>query len=105
MNRWSGRWGTVHLPSVRRRGRPEARVRRSRHRGSVLLYLVALTIVPSIGLPVLAGLFAQDRLEDAAAAGRIGDKMALVVELHDLRTIVSAESSASALESIAVRFG
>jgi diguanylate cyclase (GGDEF)-like protein len=71
----------------------------------VLLYLVALTIVPSIGLPLLAGMFTQDRLRDARAAGRIGDKMTVVAELHDLRAIVSAESSASALQSIAVRIG
>jgi hypothetical protein len=66
---------------------------------------VALTVVPSIGLPVLAGLFTQDRIEDARAAERIGDKMALVVELHDLRTVVFGELSASGIRSIAVRYG
>jgi len=95
----------VPLPSASRRSRTGAPGRRSKPRGSVLLYLVALTIVPSIGLPVLAGLFTQDRLADARAAGRIGDRMALVREVHELQSIVASESSASVIRASAVRFG
>jgi diguanylate cyclase (GGDEF)-like protein len=95
----------MRLPSVRRADRAGAVGRRSGHRSSVLAYLVALTIVPSIGLPVLAGLFTQDRLEDARAAHRIGDKMTLVSELHDLQSLVASESGATVIRSTASRFG
>jgi diguanylate cyclase (GGDEF)-like protein len=95
----------MRLPVVRRSDRARDAGPRSTHRSSVLVYLVALTIVPSIGLPVLAGFFTQDRLADARAAGRIGDKMTLVSELHDLQSSVAFESSATVIRSTASRFG
>jgi diguanylate cyclase (GGDEF)-like protein len=72
--------------------------RRSSHRGSVVFYLMALAVVPSIGLPVFAGIFAKDRLEDSRAASRIGRTLTLAVELDDLRKTITDESTSSALE-------
>jgi diguanylate cyclase (GGDEF)-like protein len=89
--------GIVNPFSVigRRRSRS---TRRSSHRGSVVFYLLALAVVPSIGLPVFAGIFAKDRLEDSRAASRIGRTMTLAVELDDLRQSIADESTSSALE-------
>ena len=75
--------------------------RRSSHRRSVLYYLLALAVVPSLGLPMFAGLFTQDRFDDADASRRIGRTMTLAVELHDLRTAMAAESASSAVQFFA----
>ncbi len=88
-----------------RRARSRRRGRRRAYRGSVIHYLVALTLVPSIGLAVLSGIFIEDRLEDARVAGRVGAQMELVVELHELRSIIASESSASVLKASATRYG
>jgi diguanylate cyclase (GGDEF)-like protein len=87
----------VHL-RLPLRPRGSARSRRSPHRRSVIYSLLALAVVPSLGLPVFAGLFTQDRFDDANASRRIGETMTLAIELHDLRTAMTTESASSAME-------
>jgi diguanylate cyclase (GGDEF)-like protein len=66
---------------------------------------MALAIVPSIGLPVFAGLFTEDKLAQAKAAGRIGHAMTLGVEMHDVQKAIAAESAAAAMKVLSARYG
>jgi len=92
------------LPDLRRRGRPRSHGRPPRRR-SVLLPLIALAVVPALGLPVFAGFFAQDKLEEAKAARQIGRAMTLTAELDDLTSAIADESTSSAFRFFSTLYG
>ena len=96
--------GTVPLTGHPRLRRHRDAAGRPRKRHSVLVHLLALAVVPALGLPVFAGLFAQDKLEEADAARRIGRSMDLAIELDDLRVAAQAESASSAVEFFAALY-
>jgi diguanylate cyclase (GGDEF)-like protein len=54
---------------------------------------------------VFAGLFTHDKIGEADAARRIGRTMTLAVKLHDLRTVMQAESTSAAKEFFAALYG
>jgi diguanylate cyclase (GGDEF)-like protein len=76
--------------------RPGAR-RRLSHRTSVWHYLVALALLPSIGVAAIAAFITTERLDDAAAAERIEHASAALRQVDDLREALAAEAGASAL--------
>ncbi len=71
----------------------------------MLVHLVALVIVPAIGMPVFAMVISRDRLDDAAAARRIAHGMEEVAELEELRSSLRDEALEAGVRSIAVRYG
>ncbi len=69
----------------------------------MLMYLVALVIVPALAMPVFAMLFSFDRLEDAASARRIADGMQQIVDYEEVRTALRDEALEAGIRSIAVQ--
>ncbi len=64
---------------------------------SVLHFLVAIAVLPTLALPLLAGQLALERQRDAAAAGRIERELLAIRDLDRLRTAISQEVTAGSL--------
>lgn len=68
-------------------------------------YLVAIALLPAVGLPILAGQLATERLAEASTASRIERDLAAVQALDRLRSAVSTEVTAGSLTLIAAQLG
>lgn len=64
-----------------------------------------IALLPTLGLPVLAGVVAQERLAEASTATRLERDLLAVVSLDQLREALTTEGSAGTLTVFAKQFG
>jgi diguanylate cyclase (GGDEF)-like protein len=87
------------------RGDRPGPLRRLSRRTSVWHYLVALALLPSIGVASIAGLFTRERLDDASAARRIEHAATALQQLDTLRLAMDSEASSSVIDDTLADFG
>jgi diguanylate cyclase (GGDEF)-like protein len=76
----------------------------SRHT-SVWYYLVALALLPSVGVAVITGLVAADRLDEMRDADRVERAVTALRSLDGLRLALDAEATSSVLEDALAEYG
>lgn len=64
---------------------------------SVWHFLVLIAIIPALGLPVLAGRLAYERLAEASTAARVERELLAIEAVDRLREVVTAETATGAL--------
>jgi diguanylate cyclase (GGDEF)-like protein len=80
-------------------------LRRLSRRTSVWHYLVALALLPSIGVTAIAGLFTAERVDEARAAERIEHAATALRDLDALRLAVESEAGASVIGDTLAEYG
>ena len=80
-------------------------LRRLSRRTSVWHYLVALALLPSIGVTAIAGLFTTERVDEARAAERIEFAADALQHLDGLRLAIETEAGSSVIPDTLAQFG
>lgn len=78
---------------------------RAGRRLSVWHFLVAIAILPTLCLPILAGLLTQERLVSSASASRLERDLLSVTSVDRLRHALAMESSVEPFTALAAQYG